>query len=75
MVNHLVMSEHVQPVLDDIEAVEEDKHRHYKARLQKGSWGMCLPLDFLVNDIQAFGKLTLSPRRIVQALLSQSTWV
>ena len=29
------MSEHVQPVLDNIETVEEDKHCHYKARLQK----------------------------------------
>jgi len=28
------MSEHVQPVLDDIEAVEEDKHCHYKARAE-----------------------------------------
>ena len=34
-VNHLVVSKHVQPVLDNIETVEEDKHCHHKARLQK----------------------------------------
>ena len=34
-VNHLVVSEHVQPVLDNIETVEEDKHCHHEARLHK----------------------------------------
>ena len=32
--NHLVVSEHVQPVLDNIETVEEDKHCHHEARLR-----------------------------------------
>ena len=79
MVKHLIMSEHVQPVLDDIEAVEEDKHSHHKACLQKkalemGDENLRLWI-FWVNNIQAFVKLTLSPRRLVHALLSQSTWV
>ena len=38
MVNDLIMSEHVQPVLDDIEAVKEDKHSYHKARLKKSHW-------------------------------------
>ena len=33
--NHLVMGEHVKPVLDDIETVEEDEHSHHQARLHE----------------------------------------
>ena len=69
------MCEHVQPVLDNIETVEEDKHCHHKARLQKkfNKIGKNCSWRLLLKD--SFDKLTLRPRRIVHALLSQSTWV
>ena len=73
--NHLVVSEHVQPVLDNIETVEEDKHGHHEARLRtkdiENGRNWCGSL-FVKGRLY---KLTLRPRRLVQALLSQSTWV